>query len=1038
MVLAVGICLALITLTGAASIVLQARQSEIETWKATVANLSTTLAKHAEQTVMAADLVLRSIQVQVQKADIATDADLRREMGSRAAHEALQDKIAGVPQIEFASVIASNGDVVSITGSWPPPAINAADRDYYQALHAKPFAGMFLSRPARNRYSGEWTIFLARQIVAQDGQPMGMIVVAIATRFFQDFFRAINPSRYAAISLFRDDGILLARDPLDSYSVGEAFANRPLFRDVIGSGVSSGAVLMPGRPLPDGGTGPIRIMAPHRLHDVPLISNVTINEDVVLANWQRNARSIAALALSLVATGLGLTFLLASLFWRQERTLQDLTRARQEAEAEAAEKARLLDSLRASEARLTQKSRILEATLANMDQGLMMVDSARTVPICNQRAVDLLGLPPEVMSGHSRFDDILAFQLRTNEFGKSPEAFVETVRQGGIEIRPDVYERERPNGTVIEVRSIPLAGGGVVRTYTDVTQRHRHARLLVEAKEQAEAANLAKSEFLANMSHEIRTPMNGIIGMNGLLLETELTEQQRKYARTAYESAEALLTVINDILDISKLGAGKVELETVDFDLVSVVESATGLLATRAAEKGLSLNVFVDPALPAVVKGDPTRLRQVVLNLVSNGIKFTRQGSVTVQVAPVPEPCDDAAYLSVRFEVTDTGGGIPPEVQAKLFTKFTQADSSVTRQYGGTGLGLAICRQLVELMEGRIGVRSEPGYGAYFWFEIPLRRGTGAPLTRTGDAPARLNGQRALIVDDTPVNVEILVRHLRALGMEVAAAADGAEALDELARAAACGAPYHLVFVDHLMPGLDGLGLAGQIRAMADVQAKIVLVTSGLVSRHGSSQPGMLDAVLEKPIRRADLLHIVGWLLGGGEPAAPAVPEPAALPIAPLAAPQSAALPATRLPAALRPLRVLVAEDNVINQNVIRAMLAYAGHTVRIVANGAEAVAAVRDEDFDAVLMDMQMPLLDGIAATRQIRALPPPRSRVPIIALTADAMTGSKGYYVETGMDGYLIKPISIAALQQKLQPLGCSDTPRHARIDGVRVPVA
>jgi two-component system, sensor histidine kinase and response regulator len=239
------------------------------------------------------------------------------------------------------------------------------------------------------------------------------------------------------------------------------------------------------------------------------------------------------------------------------------------------------------------------------------------------------------------------------------------------------------------------------------------------------------------------------------------------------------------------------------------------------------------------------------------------------------------------------------------------------------------------------------------------------------------------------------------------------------------------------MPGLDGLGLAGQIRAMADVQAKIVLVTSGLVSRHGSSQPGMLDAVLEKPIRRADLLHIVGWLLGG-EPAASAAPESAALPIAPLDAPQSAASPAMRLPAALRPLRVLVAEDNVINQNVIRAMLAYAGHTVRIVANGAEAVAAVRDEDFDAVLMDMQMPLLDGIAATRQIRALPPPRSRVPIIALTADAMTGSKGYYVETGMDGYLIKPISIAALQQKLQPLGCSDTPRHARIDGVRVPVA
>ena len=297
---------------------------------------------------------------------------------------------------------------------------------------------------------------------------------------------------------------------------------------------------------------------------------------------------------------------------------------------------------------------------------------------------------------------------------------------------------------------------------------------------------------------------------------------------------------------------------------------------------------------------------------------------------------------------------------------------------------------------------------------------------------------RALIIDDMPVNVEILVRHLRALGMEVAAAADSAEALAELTRAAACGVPYHVVFVDHLMPGLDGLGLAGQIRAMADVQAKIVLVTSGLVSRQGSSQPGMLDAVLEKPIRRADLLRIVGWLLGGVEPAASAAPEPAALPIAPLAAPQSAALPATRLPAGLRPLRVLVAEDNVINQNVIRAMLAHAGHTVRIVSNGAEAVAAVRDEDFDAVLMDMQMPVLDGIAATRQIRALPPPRRQVWIIALTADAITGSKGYYLEAGMDDYLIKPMSIAALQQKLEALGRGDASRRARSDKAPVPAA
>jgi PAS domain S-box-containing protein len=648
--------------------------------------------------------------------------------------------------------------------------------------------------------------------------------------------------------------------------------------------------------------------------------------------------------------------------------------------------------------KLAFERNLMRTVIDNIPDSIFVKDFAGRYLLTNNAFAKLHGFnSPESLLGKTAFD----------LFPKERAAFLHSA---DLEImratKSQIIEGERSQvdaeGSLrwIQMTKVPLTNMfeevvGVVGVNRDITPRKRAEVELVKAKEEAEAANRAKSEFLANMSHEIRTPMNGIMGMTDLVLETEVTAEQSEYLHMVKGSADALLTLINDILDLSKMEAGKLELDYMSFDLRKSLREVTKIIAIKAQQKGLEFIFDVSPEVPVNVVGDPARLRQILVNLVSNAIKFTERGEIEVNIRTETQGPEGTI---IRFSIRDTGIGIPADKQDKIFSAFSQADSSTTRKYGGTGLGLSIVGQLVGLMGGKLWVESGLGKGSTFCFTVQLSPGVAPALGEMVDE-SQLAGVPILIVDDNATNRRILEESVIDWKMVPIVVEDATAALQVLQQRQLSNAQLPLVLTDAHMPGIDGFGLIERIRqnpSLANV--RIIILTSG--GQRGDAarcQKLGVAAYLSKPFDRLELREVLRHVLAG-DPLSP-----------------GAKILVTRhaLQELQQSLSFLVAEDNAVNQKLIARLLEKRGHSVVLTQNGREALEAMKQQHFDIVLMDVQMPEMDGFDATRLIREDEKASgTHMPIIALTAHAMQGDEERCLACGMDGYVTKPVKLGEL--------------------------
>ena len=863
--------------------------------------------------------------------------DLRTVDAQARALEALQ------PDLSAALVLDTDGDLLAVRP--PAPSIlgrNFAYRSYFSGALAEDTA--YLSEAfVRAAPPYDRVISVSRAVRNAQGRPVGVVSIAYRLDTVREFAKRLADVQGVRLTVTDQRGQLLAGTGSDVPGLPTSDDSRV---DAALAG-RSGTVEGPGAGGPS-------VSAYRPLDGSGWTVVAEISDDLAFAGQRRQASRVIGAAVLLGQ------ILLAGLVL----ALRADRRRRQ------------------AEASLSDREEDLRGVLHAASDAFVSVDADGRVTAWNDAATtvfghdretalgaDLIGLvlPPETVE-QSR--PILARMVAGESPGLLGRRFeVEAVHADGHRFQAE-----------ITLWLSSMAGAPTFNAFVrDVTERTRQQQEVAEARDAALEASRLKSEFVANMSHEIRTPMNGVLGMTSLLQDTPLDPVQRDYAETIAGSAEALLTVIDDILNFSKIEAGQLDIEAIDFELRPLVEDVASLLGPAAHGHGVELAVLIDPDLPTAVQGDPHRLRQVLTNLVGNAVKYTERGEVVVTVEPGRL---DASH--VRIAVRDTGIGISPAHQVRLFEAFQQADASTTRRYGGTGLGLTISRRLVELMGGSLQVRSELRRGSTFFFEIPLP--PAASLPTAPPVPPDLAGTRILVVDDNATNRKVLQQLLTSWSLRPVCVGDGDSALAELQGGIEDGAPYALVLLDMNMPDTNGIEFADQVRAdpRLALTALVMLSSSGDAAERAAAEAAGIDAYLAKPVRQLPLHECLVELLAGRQPDVPATDVRTA----------------QRAPAG----RVLVAEDNVVNQRVVTGMLTALGYSVDIAGDGHAAVDLAGRRDYDLVLMDCQMPRMDGFAASGAIRAA---GGDMPIVALTASVLEDNQERCLAAGMDDFLAKPL-------------------------------
>jgi signal transduction histidine kinase/DNA-binding response OmpR family regulator len=649
---------------------------------------------------------------------------------------------------------------------------------------------------------------------------------------------------------------------------------------------------------------------------------------------------------------------------------------------------------------LDEERRRLQSMVDNIEQGIAMINSDLKLIVLNERFNAITGYPKDIVYEGAPLANAFRYDAENGVYGKGdPDLIVAERLAHARQGTPYQFFRERPDGMILDVRRNPVPGGGFVTTFTDITARVRGEEALAQAKTEAETASRTKSQFLANMSHEIRTPMNAIIGLSHIALGEEQTPRTRDILEKVHASANSLLGIINDILDFSKIEAGKLSVEKVAFGLDEVFQNVSTLVGDAAEKKNLELLFWTDPNVPNFLIGDPLRLGQILTNLISNAVKFTSSGEVVVRTKCLSQERNSAR---ISFSVTDSGIGIPPEQQEKLFDSFSQADGSTTRKFGGTGLGLAITKKLVEMMGGTIEVESTQGKGSTFTFDVMVGIQSVTGEERSG-LPAMLTGSRVLVVDDN-TTARVIIRHtLETIGFtQIETATDGRSAIRSVQSHIDRGIPFGIILLDWQMPGIDGLETVERIFEICDESTfpRIFMISGysrDLMEGRDSGLP--IQGFLSKPIDKSSLLNAITHSMQAGETALQATPGA-----------KRATNEATE---DLTGVRILLAEDNKINQQVAAEILKRAGADIRIADNGAIALEIVESsgETFDIILMDIQMPEMDGYEATAGILALPI-EPKPPIIAMTAHAMVEEKNRCLDAGMVDHISKPVNPALL--------------------------